>query len=379
MAYWKGNRHRETYTYRRVSWATFQETEDYGNVLDGRVELSEFSDLKASATFTFDGNPVPDETDLIRVYYSFTDDYGASEQVCLGTFFVANSGTTYRAVYKGGEDTGLTAKGTIEGASVLKVLLDRITGAPLTIPAGTNIVTWATAQIEALGLRVTATEAAYTLSAAYTFEAGQTMLTVINEALSWAGFAGCHPDAMGNVVLSKYVEPTKRIPVWTFANDGESIMYPDVERTHDWADTPNVARLSYESETECLTASASNVDPLSAVSLPRRGNRETTYYEAVVELSGATQGDRLNNLIDMAKRRLVSQSADIEYVNISHAYVPVDMGDAIAVDYSDVSWSGTAVGLSINLKPGTRADLRVRSYTAAQMQITAEGSVVWTQ
>ena len=377
MAYWYGNRMRETYTYRRVSWATWQELEDYTNITGGSIELSEFSDMRAIGSLHFEGGAAPDETDLLRVYYGFTDDYGESETVCLATFFVATTSTANRAEYRGGADAGLVASGDVTCSSVLKVLLDKLTGFPVSVPAGTNAVQFAAGLITSLGLQVSATPSAYTLPQSHTFEEGTPYLTVINKLLSFAGYGAAVPDAYGVVQLRKYVEPTKRTAALTFRNDAESIMYPQVTDESDWQSTPNVVRLTYITDEECLYAVAANVDAQSRASLVNRGNREITLQETVDELAGDTRQERIANLISKAKKTLADNSADIQYLNMSHAYVPLQMGDAVDVLYSNGFWSGTAVGATITLSPGAKTDLRIRMNTVQQLATETDGGVVW--
>jgi len=85
MSDWYGNRAKESYTYRRVKWSPgnpdhLHESADYGNVTSGKVELSAFSDLKATCSFEFMGTEVPDTIDLVRIYYGFEDDAGVAEE-----------------------------------------------------------------------------------------------------------------------------------------------------------------------------------------------------------------------------------------------------------------------------------------------------------
>ena len=91
-----GNRANETYTYRRVSWPGFTEGADLGNVTAGSVELSAFSDLKATCSFQYEGGTEPSTNDMVRIYYSFDDDNNEHGEFCIGTFFIGYSDTAYR-------------------------------------------------------------------------------------------------------------------------------------------------------------------------------------------------------------------------------------------------------------------------------------------
>ncbi len=370
MADWTSNRSAEAYTFRRVSWATWQELERYDNITGGKLSFAELSDLKISGSLTFDGT-APDKVDLVRVHYTFTDDKGQTEEKCLATCFVTLSKVTHTATRE-----GLRAGGEVELASVLKVPRDKQLGAPLTIPAGTAAVAYVKDALESMGLRVVAAESDYTTPAAYTFEAQATWLSTMNTLLNMAGFGGMKPDAFGAVVLSKYVAPSKRAPVFTFRDDERSVIYPGVaDETSE--DVANVCRMVHQTDEECLFAVASNIDPMSASSLANTGGREVTLFEDVDELAGDTTAERLENLIAKAATKLKDNSAEIVYTTISHALVPLSTGDGVAVEYGGKTWNGTEMELAVALEPSTKCTSRVRSYSMPDLKIETGGGIAW--
>jgi hypothetical protein len=291
-----GNRANETYTYRRVDWDTWQEGADLGNVTSGSVELSALSDLKATCSFSFIGGEAPEQDGLVRIIYSFNDDNGEYGEYVIGTFIVCYSSTTNIADYGSGRDGSMYVSGTANGYSVLKVLKDRVVGMPLTVKAGSNPVDVARSYIKDLfGLRVDYAPSTYTLVSDHTFEPDDSYLTIVNWLLSTAGYASVSPSKDGVCMMFPDVEPTKGGTMFTFTNDDQSIMYPEVVEENDWQDTPNVARLYYETDEMALWASASNVSG-SKASLDSRGGRELTIYENVSELEGTGSAQMLYNL-----------------------------------------------------------------------------------
>ena len=372
-----GNRADETYTYRRVSWTTWQEGADLGDVTSGSVELSAFSDLKAVCSFDYHGYESPEQDSLIRIYYGFTDDDGEAAEYPLGTFIIGYSKVTNTADYEGSECVGMRLSGTADGYSVLKVLADKREGMPYTVTSGTNPVNKAVSLINGIGLRTDMQDASsYTLKSDHTFEPDDSYLTIVNWLLTEAGFASVSPDVYGNCVLQKYVEPSSRPTVATFSNDEDSIMYPEVMEENDWQETPNVCRLMYSTDETSIYAWAKNLRG-SKASLESRGNRELTLYEDVSELAGANSTAMLANLKAMAKKKLLDNSNEIERVSLSHPYIPISPNDSIGIDYAGKSWSGNVTNMEIRLEPSTRCDTEIRRFVTNDITVSTGGAVLW--
>lgn len=376
MTYY-GNRANERYTYRRVKWSPsetghFGELESYGNITSGSVELGAFTDTKATCSFSFEGGTPPDTTDLVRIYYSFDDDDANRYETPIGTFFVTYGDVNYT---RDGET--LKASGSADGSSVLSMLIDRKLGAPYTIDSGTDCVNAAVTLVEGFGLPTNRPASPGTLTtSAHTFEPDDSWLTVVNWLLTSANYQACYPDPYGNVMMVPYVPPESRAVTQTFRDDAHSIMRPEVTMANDWRDTPNVARLYYSTDDECIAASASMVRGARA-SLAGRGGREVTLVESVDELEGATQADRLANLKAMAQQRLIDQSAEIEKVTLTHAYVVIQPNDAIAIEYSDMTWKGNVTNMQIDLSPSTQCQTQLRRFVSNSVEITTDGGILW--
>lgn len=375
---WYSNRADEQYTYRRVKWSPgnaghFGEFETYGNITSGSVEMSAFTDAKASCTFDFEGGTPPDTTDLVRIYYSFVDDDGNSHEAVIGTFFVSYGDVKYT---RDGES--LKESGSANGSSVLSALIDRKLGAPYTIAANTDCVSTANTLITGFGLLTNSPTSPGTVTtSAHTFEPDDSWLTVVNWLLTSANYQACYPDPYGNVMLVPYVDPESRAITATFMDDAHSIMYPEVTMANDWAETPNVVRMYYQTDDECLAASASLVSG-SRASLAGRGQREVTLVESVSELEGASQSARIANLKKMAKQKLVDNAAEIEKVTLSHAFVDgMQPNDAIRIDYSDMTWRGNVTNMKITLSSSTKCQTSLRRFVSNALTITTTGGAVW--
>lgn len=374
MADWLGGRSGDRFFYRRVVWPTWEEAEEYGNATGGSVELSALSDTKASGSLDFYGD-APPASDLLRVYYTFFDDRGESETVPVATMLVSCVTPTYR------EDSilGSVTSGSATLDSVLKILKDKEYGMPFTVAAGTQAIQLAVELVESVGLRVNNPDpSAYEVKEDYTFPANEAnYLAIVDWLLTSAGYQACWPDEYGIVQMTEYVEPTERPTMMEFAGDEKSVMLPEVPRTNDWQSAKNVCRLLYETDSESIRAWTSNVDPDHPASLPNRGWRESTMYESVSELAGDTTDDRLANLMEMSRKKLVDNSASVEHVEIGCPYLPLLPNMAVSVKYAGLDWKGAVVNFSIDLGDDTQCKVKARRFVRAAMKTETEGEVLW--
>lgn len=358
------NRADETYTYRRVSWPDFIEGADLGNVTAGNVELSAFSDLKATCSFSYEGGTEPNPKDLVRIYYSFRDDNNETAEFCIGTFFIGYSDATYSL-----NGDSLIASGTVNGWSTLKVLQDIKIGYAYTVPAGAYAVAKAIELIQGAGLPVNvANESSYQLASDHTFDPKDTLLTVVNWLCTAANYQAPYPDAYGTIQIQQYIEPSERTTVATFQDDDNSIMYPDVAIENDWQEIPNVCRLYYSADDLAIHAEARNISG-SKASLDARGGRELVLVDTVSELNGADSSEKAANLEAMAASKLLNNSQEIERVQLSHPYIPLVANDAVSVIYANRAWSGNVQNIKIDLQPSTKCGTTLRRFVPSSIAV----------
>lgn len=351
VADWHGNRSKERYEYVRVAWDTWQEHETYDFITKGSTEQAADTEKKAVGSFDFEGYEAPNERDLIRIYYSFEDDAGLVAREPVATLFVNYDGLRYMDTLK-----GIKASGTLEGSSVLKTLIDKKIGSPMTIQKNANAVYEAERLILECGLLTDTEPSSHNLSAYHTFDAGTDYLEMVNWLLDTAGYTEAYPDANGVVQLKSHATSQERKDYIVFANDDNSIMYPQIEEENGYQTAPNVVRLIYNTDEACICAYAKNVTG-SRASLDARGGREITYFEEVSDVSGTSKA---NTLKEMAEQKLLDLSSDSEYVKFEHAYVPVMIYDPVKIMYSDMEWTGNADNIVIELSPSTKTMTKVK-------------------
>lgn len=363
-----GNRSKEQFIFRRVSYPGFRELEDYESIYGGSIELSALSTLKVSGSLDFTGETVPNDHDMVRVYYRFQDDFLDTDTECLATMFFSVADPTYNEAI---------VEGSMDCSSVLVLLQRKSYGLPYTIPAGTNAVAKAAEIVRSFGMSVSyADQSSYTLASDHTFDANENYLGIVNWLLDAAGFSSAGVDAYGGVRLEKYQEPTERTVRYTFRDDSQSIMLPEVKTSNDYQDTPNVVRLRHTSQDVTVWAAAYNIDPESKASTVSRGY-ENTYEEEISELEGSTPAEKLANLKALALQRLVDKSSEIEKVEMTHCWLPINTNDAIGIDYrmADIEWKGAVTNAKIELAVSIPCQLSLRNFVRRNLKTSIEGGV----
>lgn len=362
---YQGNRHSERFTYRCVSWPLMVEYEEFPQITGGSIEKSAFTSVKESGSLSYAGEEAPDDRNLVRIYYSFTDDDGETAQHALATMRMSASEPSY--------ETDMVS-GTLNLYGLLQVLSDKQYGMPFTVQKGTKTVEFARNLCTGLGLKVNAASSSYVSSSDHTFDEDASYLDIVNWCLDVAGFSSAYTDAYGTIQMQKYVAPLKKTPRFTFRDDVRSIMYPKVIVSNDLDSTPNVCRMYYQTEEESLWAAASNIDPLSPASTVSR-SAEKTMFESVNELTGSTKAARLEELKNKSLTKLIDNSSEIEYLTLDCAWLPLDINDNIAVEYTraELTWSGTITNMTINLGIAAKTIIKARNYVMPALKTEVTG------
>ena len=355
---WHGARD-SSFVFRRVKWPEWKEAEDFAQITGGSVELSALSSLKAAGALSFKGSEVPDDGDLVRIYY-----VGNGEMHPIATLFCDCSEPTH---------TPSTVTGEMKCYSVLQALSDDGSGRPYTVAAGTNAVWLADEIAKSVGLRTNAPSSDYTLASDHTFKSEDSWLTVVNWLLDAAGYASCMPDEWGTVQMNPYDKPEERESVWNFGTGTGSILYPSVTFTTDYRSAPNVVALTYEGEEATIWAESRNVDANSRSSIPNR-KRRIMQQETVSELSGDTVEEMTENLKAMSLSKLVSSSAEIQYANFKCPWVPVKPNDAVALEgVTGEDFKGTITNMRIDFTASVPCAIEARRFVRGLNETETEG------
>ena len=209
---------REWWRYRAVSWPGMGEGRDLGLYTGGSVELSALSDMRVQGTLDYAGE-VPRRGELVRIYYGFADESGAELESPVGTFFVSPGDPSLG---------GAVVTGTAELESMLKPALAGGYGRPYVVAAGSDPVAEAGAIFSRLGLATNGATSSRRLASDVVYDPDDKWITIANDLLSRAGYAGAYPDPWGSIVMEPYRDPSERPVAWTFRDGDGSIMLPAV-------------------------------------------------------------------------------------------------------------------------------------------------------
>lgn len=355
---WTGARD-SSFVFRRVKWPEWEEAEDFSQITGGSIELSALSSLKAAGTLSFKGGTVPDDGDLVRIYYVCN-----GEAHALATLFCDVIEPTY---------TPSTVEGTLKCYSVLQVLSDDGPGRPYTVAAGTNAVALASDIAKSKGLLTNNPTSGYVLKSDHTFKSEDSWLSVVNWLLDTAGYSSCAPGEDGLVQMNVYRDPNERDIAWAFSTGADSILYPSVTFTTDYRSAPNVVALTYEGETATVWAESRNMDPASNSSIPNR-KRRIMRREIVSELGGDTVEEMTEKLKAMSLSKLVSSSAEIQYASFKCAWVPVKPNDAIVLEgVADDDFKGAITNMRIDFTASIPCAIEARRFVRGLSETETEG------
>ena len=361
---WHGNRLNERFIYREVDFSDLSEGADIEDVAGGGLDFGAFTDLKASGTLSFFGRR-PDDSKLVRVYYTFTDDDGETlDPYCLGTFFVEP-----RDIANAYTIDGIIEQGSVDLKSVLCALNGDILGMPQTVSEGTNAITAAISECTAHGLKTEAQESSYTLPKDKLFDASDTYSKKVNELLSAAGFRAAMPSAQGSVLFQDATLGTS--PVFTFEAGEYSITEPKVTETSNWTDGFNCWKAYYADEDVSLYAEAVITDGTS--NSYNRIHRLKTDSLQVDSLSGADASTMLANLMLAVQTKAQDNTGSYEYVKFSHPWIPMELYDCAAVDFGERKWIGNLANRHIDLSVGADTSDELRRPVQGDATIHVKG------
>lgn len=158
-------------------------------------------------------------------------------------------------------------------------------------------------------------------------------------------------DEMGRILFAPKQEITSLQPVWTYKDDGKSILYPELSMNHDLYDIPNVVEVLYSNGSDSFYARVVNNDSNSPTSTISRG-REIIHRIANPDMIG----NPTNNQIQEYAERLLSELSTLEYtMRYTHGYCPVRPNDCVRLDYTRAGLSrikAKVIRQSIKCEPG---------------------------
>lgn len=326
---------------------------DLGNVISAHVEQNWLADIKRKATFV-----VRDTTDVdylsqylkpwVRLHLApyGTDDWVEWPQ---GVFVPS---TPQRHADAAGRVTREVA-----GYDLLQVLADDKVSSRYTVSASTAYTTAVSTVLASAGLAANIHASASVLPVAMEWDPGTPKLRVVNDLLDAINYQSLSFDEDGIAVVAEYVSPAARAEAYTYADDTDGLIIPEVDQELDLFSVPNQWTLVVsEPDRDSIYASYTNTDPSSPTSVPRRGRTITDFR---------TEQQSVDIVTLYAKvARLAFEASQIyEAIDIETALMPVHSGNDVlrlryaplGVDdkYAEQSWS-------MELRAGAPMKHRVR-------------------
>lgn len=262
---------------------------------------------------------------LVRLYADVSQG-GELTAECLGTFVPNVSGYSYDGAVRTYE---------VELDGMLSELLDDVPDYPLTFPAGTPAVSAAREIAESAGFAVYADDSAYVLGASRTYglDEDENKLSIVNDLLGLAGFSSASCDAMGNLLMRRYVRPSARPVVATMAEGPGCTFERACELKRDIGEVKNVVRCVYETQDETVIGVATDDLPTSEYSTVSLGRRNVGTYRYS---DSATQAQA-----DARAAEILAGMRDVvTSVTVTHVYRPIELSDVVALDYPSAGVSG---------------------------------------
>lgn len=204
--------------------------------------------------------------------------------------------------------------------------------------------------IESVGeTRVALTPSTKTVRALMVWEPGTSILTIINDLLDHINYEHLWADGTGQFRAEPYIDPRERPVTAEFLEGESSIHSPRFDRTQDVTGVPNrvVLVTSGTSEAPALVSVATNTNEDSPYSFQSRGRWVTQTYTGVEAADQAT-------LDSLASKYLWTAATPIAYLSVSHASVPLDLGNVVQFTSSDVETLALVNEYSVKLEVGAQ-------------------------
>lgn len=235
----------------------------------------------------------------------------------------------------------------VAGFDQLLVYADELLTDRFAVAAGSNVVN----AVRALLLdvlvppQIRSTPHAGVLVTAKEWEPGTSTLTMINELLGMINYDSLAFDEDGVALVQPYRPPSERSPGYTYADDSNGLMLPDITQGLDPYGVANewVCTVS-EPDQPPLSASYTNTNPASPTSTVRRG-RTITDYRTEMEAVDLT-------VLQAKVARLAFEASQVyESIPFSTGLMPIHSGndvyrlklDALAINatYAEHTWKLT--------------------------------------
>lgn len=306
----------QTYEYYIVDPGTWKDKTRLRNVKSCNINRDSENETLGSATI--------DVTDslgecYIRAYL-ITIQNGIKEKHPLGTVLVQTPSSKF---------DGKVRSVSMDAYTPLLELKENPPPLGYSILKGENIMKMAyRLTLENARAPVIQAENTETLYYDFVAETSDTWLTFISDLAANANYE-LALDEMGRILFTPKQDMASLQPVWTYSDDDNSILHPEITVDHDIYEIPNVVEVIYSNGSDYFTARVVNDDENSPVSTVNRG-REKIYRDTNPSISG----NPTENYIQEYAEKLLRQLSSVVYtVTYTHGYNNTRIGDCVRLNY----------------------------------------------
>lgn len=136
---------------------------------------------------------------------------------------------------------------------------------------------------------------------------------------------------LGEIYFDEDNQSVETQSVFTYSDDGLSILYPEISMTQDLYDIPNVVELviSKPDMNRGLLIRAVNDNPNSIISTVKRGREIVTRINDP-DITGYNNEAQFQQLAE----KLLDDLSSVEYIlEYKHGFCPVKLGDCVTINY----------------------------------------------
>lgn len=320
------------------------------NVLAASVSYNALAQIKRTARFTLEENGnINFLRDRIKPYARLRMPDGGWVEWPLGVFILSTP--PRKATPEG------WVVREVEAYDLLQVLVDDKVPDRYPITAGTNYIAAIKDLLTGAGLtalNLTPTDKA--LPTASDWEPGTSKLEIINGLLTAINYRALWVDENGVAVAEPYISPAEQAPAYTYQDDDQSVIFPEVQESLDLFAVPNrwVLVVS-EPDRPPLVAVYTNDNSDSPTSTVNRGR-------VIVDFRQEQAADQ--ETLDALAARLAFEASQVfEQVEVETAIMPMHShADVIELYFAalGIRHKYSEVGWEFELKAGAHMRHKVR-------------------
>ena len=306
----------QTFEYYIVDPGTWKDVKIVNNVKSCSIRRDLSTDTLGSATIDVDEDF---GEAYIRVYL-VTIQNGIKERFPLATVLVQTPSLKF---------DGMQKSTSLDAYTPLIELKENQPPIGYFVPEGDNIMKRAT-EITTEHLRAPVVSAVSDVKMYKDFvsNGNDTWITFLSDLIANAKFY-FDLDEMGRILFAPKQDTASLQPVWTYADDNSSILYPDITVDRDLYGIPNVIEVIYSNSEDIYYSRVVNNDPNSPISTVNRGREITKRIENPDMISVPTQA-----MVDEYAQTQLRELSTLEYtVSYTHGYNPVRPGDCVRLNY----------------------------------------------